>query len=131
VKLITLLVEFKQMKLAVLATAIFNNLLFHKAKLSTTIYYDLNILKIGRVFQSVVTMNGGFPYPCASSKASERRCLRYPPRIQMAPSISRGRSQQTQTLSPLQSTSIQPHQYNHIIQGLGKSGYCGILHGLA
>jgi hypothetical protein len=42
--LITLLVEFKQMKLAVLATIIFNNLLFHKAKLSTTIYYDLNIL---------------------------------------------------------------------------------------
>jgi hypothetical protein len=28
--LITLLVEFKQMKLAVMATAIFNNLLFHK-----------------------------------------------------------------------------------------------------
>jgi hypothetical protein len=36
------------MKLAVLATAIFNNLLvllFFKAKLSTMIYYDLNILK--------------------------------------------------------------------------------------
>jgi hypothetical protein len=43
-KLITLLVEFKQMKLAILTTAIFNNLLVHKARLSTTIYYDLNIL---------------------------------------------------------------------------------------
>jgi hypothetical protein len=67
-KLIILLVEFKQMKLAVLATAIFNNLFFHKAKLSTTIYYDLNILKTGHVFQSVTTVNGGLPYPRASSK---------------------------------------------------------------
>jgi hypothetical protein len=25
---------------------------------------------------------------------------------------------------------FKAHQYNHIIQGLGKSGYCGILHGL-
>jgi hypothetical protein len=45
VKLITLLVEFKQMKLAILTTAVSNNLLFHKAKLSTMIYYDLDILK--------------------------------------------------------------------------------------
>jgi hypothetical protein len=45
VKLITLLVEFKQMKLAILTTAVFNNLLFHKAKLSTMISYDLDILK--------------------------------------------------------------------------------------
>jgi hypothetical protein len=28
----------------ILTIAIFNNLLVHKAKLSTTIYYDLNIL---------------------------------------------------------------------------------------
>jgi hypothetical protein len=98
------------MKLAVLATAIFNNLLFHKAKLSTTIYYeDLNILKTGRVFQSVATVNGGLPYSRVSSKAPKRCCLQYPPRIQMAPSISRSGSQQTQILSPLQSTSIQPH----------------------
>jgi hypothetical protein len=45
--LITLLVEFKQMKLAILTTAIFNNLLFHKAKLSTMIYYNLDILEDG------------------------------------------------------------------------------------
>jgi hypothetical protein len=32
------------MKLAVLAIAIFNNLLFRKATPFTTIYYDLNIL---------------------------------------------------------------------------------------
>jgi hypothetical protein len=49
--LITLLVEFKKMKLVLLATVVFNNLLFHKAKLSTTIYYNLNILKIGHVFK--------------------------------------------------------------------------------
>jgi hypothetical protein len=39
------------MKLALLATAIFNNLFFYKAKLSTTIYYDLNILKTSHVFK--------------------------------------------------------------------------------
>jgi hypothetical protein len=33
------------MKLAILTTAVFNNLLFHKAKLSTMIYYDLDILE--------------------------------------------------------------------------------------
>jgi hypothetical protein len=32
------------MKLAILTTAIFNNLLVDKARLSITIYYDLNIL---------------------------------------------------------------------------------------
>jgi hypothetical protein len=44
-KFIILLVEFKQMKLAILTTAVFNNLFFHKEKLSTMIYYDLDILK--------------------------------------------------------------------------------------
>jgi hypothetical protein len=63
------------MKLAVLATAIFNNLLFNKAKLSTTIYYDLNILKTGRDFQSVTTVNSGLPYPHASSKTPESRVV--------------------------------------------------------
>jgi hypothetical protein len=33
------------MKLVILTTAVFNNLLFHKAKLSTMIYYDLDILE--------------------------------------------------------------------------------------
>jgi hypothetical protein len=33
------------MKLAILITVVFNNLLFHKAKLSTMIYYDLDILE--------------------------------------------------------------------------------------
>jgi hypothetical protein len=51
VKLITLLVEFKQMKLTILTTTIFNNLLFYKAKFSTTIYYHLDILEDGHVFK--------------------------------------------------------------------------------
>jgi hypothetical protein len=33
------------MKLAILTTTVFINLLFHKAKLSIMIYYDLDILK--------------------------------------------------------------------------------------
>jgi hypothetical protein len=61
------------------------------------------------VSQSVTTMNGNLPDPHASNKAPEKRCLRYLPKTQIAPSISRGGSQQTQILGLRQSSSIQPH----------------------
>jgi hypothetical protein len=98
------------MKLAVMITTIFNNLLVCKASFILRPIMTLTYWKTCLVCQSVATVNGSLPYPHASSKAPERCCLRYPPRIQMAPSISRGGSQQTQTLGPLQSASIRPHR---------------------
>jgi hypothetical protein len=114
------------MKLAILTTAVFNNLLFHKAKLSTMIYYDLDILKKSPCLSSVATVHGSLPYSHASSKAPERRCLRIFQGVKwLHPSREVVHNKlKLQVLSKV-------HRFDYIIQGLGKNGYCGIIHGLS